>query len=218
MSSVVPRRRPRYRDRLFPKNFEYMYYEGVDQAKEENPLFGDLVEAIELAVDLDRAADDNPIRRSAVPNFTPGTSAHRGLQRRAAHFRRRRGDDEGSRRTSTSARSSGVYSERSDLSSHSSRGVLSNPFGATDGGDGARSPHSRDPSPSRRRPSSSLAQNARSSSPSLNTRRRMSRANSMRALATARRPPSPPLMPTILSGHPIDAGVAEAKAGDDDNV
>ena len=72
------------KDKLYPKSFTYTYKDadGVEKS-EEFVLFGDLVKAAELAVDLSVADPDDPLWRSGMPDLAPGTDA----PRRSHHLR-----------------------------------------------------------------------------------------------------------------------------------
>ena len=72
------------KDKLYPKSFTYTYKDADGVAKsEEFVLFGDLVKAAELAVDLSVADPDDPLWRSGMPDLAPGTDA----PRRSHHLR-----------------------------------------------------------------------------------------------------------------------------------
>ena len=66
------------KDKLYPRSFTYTYKDadGVEKS-EQSVLFGDLVKAAELAVDLSVANPDDPVWRSGMPDLAPGTDAPR---------------------------------------------------------------------------------------------------------------------------------------------
>jgi len=68
-------------DRLFPKTFQYVFKGPDGDCSKGVPLFGDLVAAVELAVDLAEAGPESWSRR--VPDLAPGTYA----QPHSAHLR-----------------------------------------------------------------------------------------------------------------------------------
>ena len=64
------------KDKLYPRSFTYTYKDADGVVKsEESVLFGDLVKAAELAVDLSVADPDDPLWRSGLPDLAPGTDA-----------------------------------------------------------------------------------------------------------------------------------------------
>ena len=70
---------------LFPRTFEYCYVGTDGQERfEDAALFGDLVQAVELAADLEDANPEDPdgLWTRPVPDMAPGTNAQRGLPRR----------------------------------------------------------------------------------------------------------------------------------------
>jgi len=81
------------REKLFPKTFVYSRFveDGVrgdgdcgnEKIETTEPLFGDLVEAVERDIDLASAQSDDPILRARPPDYVPGTNAQRraGLRR-----------------------------------------------------------------------------------------------------------------------------------------
>jgi len=72
------------KDTLYPKTCRYCYKpDQGPEVTEDITLFGDLVQAMELAVDLGSAADNDPLKTRAVPDFEPGTNA----QPHAHHLR-----------------------------------------------------------------------------------------------------------------------------------
>jgi len=62
------------KSRLFPKTFDYAHRAG--EQPEEHVLFGDLVEAVEYAVDA-AESERRGERRRPLPDLRPGTSAQR---------------------------------------------------------------------------------------------------------------------------------------------
>ncbi|CAH0366018.1 unnamed protein product [Pelagomonas calceolata] len=79
-------------DVLFPKTFEWEYTPDGTQIVETSPLFGDLVEAVKYAVEVEMAAEDDPIFQRAAPIFEPGTHARRRIHVRARYEKRRSGE------------------------------------------------------------------------------------------------------------------------------
>ncbi len=70
-----------FRDRFFPAAFDYKFTrpDGTETV-ETMPLFGDLVDGVELAVQITEAGKDDPIWRREVPDLAPGTHARRHTQ------------------------------------------------------------------------------------------------------------------------------------------
>ena len=71
---------------MFPRTFEYRYgTPDGEERTEEAALFGDLVQAVELAADLEEADPDDPEGpwTRPLPDMMPGTNAQRG--RRHGH-------------------------------------------------------------------------------------------------------------------------------------
>ena len=66
------------KESLFPRTFSYSYH-GADGGVEsaEETLFGDLLRAVETAVELSEADASNPIWRRALPDLAPGSTAQR---------------------------------------------------------------------------------------------------------------------------------------------
>jgi len=74
------------KDAVFPRTFEYRYgTPDGEERTEEAALFGDLVQAVELAADLEEADPDDPDGpwTRPLPDMMPGTNAQRG--RRHGH-------------------------------------------------------------------------------------------------------------------------------------
>ena len=76
------------KESLFPRTFSYSYH-GADGGVEsaEETLFGDLLRAVETAVELSEADASNPIWRRALPDLAPGSTA----QRHSHHLRTTKG-------------------------------------------------------------------------------------------------------------------------------
>ncbi len=76
------------KETLFPRTFSYTYH-GADGGVEsaEETLFGDLLRAVETAVELSEADASNPIWRRALPDLSPGSTA----QRHSHHLRTTKG-------------------------------------------------------------------------------------------------------------------------------
>ena len=76
------------KETLFPRTFSYSYH-GADGGVEsaEETLFGDLLRAVETAVELSEADASNPIWRRALPDLSPGSTA----QRHSHHLRTTKG-------------------------------------------------------------------------------------------------------------------------------
>ena len=76
------------KESLFPRTFSYSYH-GADGGVEsaEETLFGDLLRAVETAVELSEADASNPIWRRALPDLSPGSTA----QRHSHHLRTSKG-------------------------------------------------------------------------------------------------------------------------------
>ena len=76
------------KETLFPRTFSYSYH-GADGGVEsaEETLFGDLLRAVETAVELSEADASNPIWRRALPDLAPGSTA----QRHSHHLRTSKG-------------------------------------------------------------------------------------------------------------------------------
>ena len=83
-------------DVLFPKTFEWNYTPDGTQIVETSPLFGDLVEAVKYAVEVEMAAEDDPIFQRAAPTFEPGTHARRRIHVRARYEKKRSGETDSS--------------------------------------------------------------------------------------------------------------------------
>ena len=76
------------KESLFPRTFSYSYH-GADGGVEsaEETLFGDLLRAVETAVELSEADASNPIWRRALPDLAPASTA----QRHSHHLRTTKG-------------------------------------------------------------------------------------------------------------------------------
>jgi len=74
------------KDKLYPRSFTYTYKDadGVEHS-EESVLFGDLLKAAEIAVDLSVANPDDPLWRSGLPDLAPGTDAPQRSHHIKAH-------------------------------------------------------------------------------------------------------------------------------------
>ena len=73
------------KDRLYPKTFKYVHLVDGKERTVESPLFGDLIEAVELSVRLGEVDENDPLWKRPMPDFAPGTNA----QRRAHKLRAR---------------------------------------------------------------------------------------------------------------------------------
>ena len=75
------------KDRLYPKTFKYVHLVDGKERTVESPLFGDLIEAVELSVRLGEVDENDPLWKRPMPDFAPGTNAQR-----RAHKLRARGE------------------------------------------------------------------------------------------------------------------------------